>query len=60
MEYVTQGNATIATLIVIWILGGQMFSDMVAAKRREELGFFNKMYFTFAWPFIVLAVCIRT
>jgi len=52
--------APLITLIVVWILGGQMFSDMVASKRKEELGFFNKLYFTIAWPFIVLSVCIKT
>lgn len=54
------GMPLMIALIVVWILGGQMFSDMVSSKRKEELGFFNKLYFTAAWPFIVFTVCIKT
>lgn len=51
---------SVVVLTIVWILGGQMFSDMVASKRRQELRFFNKLYFTAVWPLLVFIVCIRT
>ena len=59
----------IVVLSVIWILGGQLFTDMIVGRDIESMPeherhlykerFSDKVYFTITWPFLVLITCIR-
>mgnify|MGYP001144395409 CR=1 FL=1 len=52
-------NPALMMLIVIWMLGGQLFSDVKASRNKEELSFVDKTYFTIMWPIIVGFVMVK-
>jgi len=51
---------TMFVLIVVWCLGGTLFSDIIEVKRDKELSIGDKLYFHVMWPFMVLITILKT
>ena len=59
IESFTPINIVIFISIVLYLLGGQLFSDMKSFHNQKDLSFFDDCYFRLAWPIIVLVITFK-